>query len=155
TTPFNESEKKAMTALMQDVYDQFLDKALAGRKKAGKELKREELVKLAGGRIWTGRQAKENGLIDELGTLDDAIAAAKKLADIPADKAMELLILPKSRSLLESLMESKSDTRLMELESRLLRELPELQRKLKPVDALLRLRGEPVWLIAPYQVDVK
>jgi protease-4 len=155
TTPFNESEKKAMTALMQDVYDQFLDKALAGRKKAGKEIKREELVKLAGGRIWTGRQAKENGLIDELGTLDDAIAAAKKLADIPADKEMELLILPKSRSLLESLMESKSDTRLMELESRLLRELPELQRKLKPVDALLRLRGEPVWLIAPYQVDVK
>ena len=58
---------------------------------------RDELVKLAGGRVWTGRQAKANGLVDELGTLDDAIAGAKKLAGIDPKKEMELLILPKRR----------------------------------------------------------
>ena len=57
---------------MQDIYDQFLDKALEGRKKAGVEMTKEKLLKLAGGRVWTGRQAKANGLVDELGTLDDA-----------------------------------------------------------------------------------
>jgi protease-4 len=155
TQPFSESEKKALTVLMQDVYDQFLDKALAGRKKAGKEMTREQLVKLAGGRIWTGRQAKENGLIDEVGTLDDAIAAAKQLADVPADKEMELLILPKSKSFLDALMDAKSDTRLMGVEGRLLRELPELAQKLRPAGALLQLRGEPVWVLTPYQIDVK
>ena len=66
-----------MTALMKDIYDQFLDKAIEGRKKAGKKMTATELEALAGGRIWTGRQAKENGLVDELGTLDDAIAAAE------------------------------------------------------------------------------
>jgi protease-4 len=156
THPFSESEKKALTNLMQDVYDQFLDKALAGRKKAGKEMTREQLVKLAGGRIWTGRQAKENGLIDEVGTLDDAIAAAKKLADLPEDKEMELLILPKSKSFLDLLLESKSDTRLlMGPEGRLLRELPALANKLRPVGALLQLRAEPVLVTMPYLIDVK
>jgi protease-4 len=156
TQPFSESEKKAVTALMQDVYDQFLDKALAGRKKAGKEMTRDQLVKLAGGRIWTGRQAKENGLIDEVGTLDDAIAAAKKLADLPEDKELELLILPKSKSFIDVLLESKSDASLMAgPEGRLLRELPELARKLRPAGALLQLRSEPVWVTMPYLIDVK
>ena len=76
TTPFTPSERQAMTGLMKDVYDQFLDKALAGRKEAGQKLTRADLEKLAGGRVWTGRQAKANGLVDELGTLDDAIAAS-------------------------------------------------------------------------------
>src|SRR5207248_8606359 len=53
--PFSPSEREAMKALMQDVYDQFLDKALAGRHRAGKKMTREQLVKLAGGRVWTGR----------------------------------------------------------------------------------------------------
>ncbi len=155
TQPFSESEKKAMTALMRDVYDQFLDKALAGRKKAGKEMTRDELVKLAGGRIWTGRQAKENGLIDEVGSLEDAIADAKKLADVPSDKELELLILPKTKSFIDALLEAKGDVRMMGVEGRLLRELPELSRKLRPIEALLQLRNEPVWVVSPYQFEVK
>src|SRR5262249_15024138 len=104
TEPFSDSERKAMKALMQDVYDQFVDKAGEGRQEAGKEMKREELLKLAGGRVWTGRQAKANGLVDELGTLEDAIAAAKKAAGVPEDKEMELLQLPKNPGPLEMLL---------------------------------------------------
>jgi protease-4 len=154
--PFSESERKAMTAMMAETYDQFLDKALEGRKRAGKKMTRDELVKLAGGRVWTGRQALANGLIDELGTLDDAIADAWKTAGMPADKEPELLILPKPRSLMDTLMGSGSDARVMNLRAApLLREMPEMTRKIGSVEALLRLRAEPVWLMSPYQVEVR
>ena len=112
THPFSESEKKAFLAMMHDTYDVFLDKALEGRKKAGKDMTREKLVSLAGGRVWTGRQALANGLVDELGTLDDAVAAAWKMAGQPADKEPEILQLPKARNFLDTLMEMKSETRL-------------------------------------------
>ncbi len=154
--PFTESERKAVTALMQDVYDQFVDKVLEGRKKAGKQMTREELVKLAGGRIWTGRQAKENGLIDELGSLEDAIAAARAMTDMPADKEPELLLLPRAKSFFDTFLEDKLGSRMSAVPMRqLLREVPELQRKLRTVDGLLQLRGEPVWLTLPYRIDIE
>jgi protease-4 len=154
--PFSDSERKAMTALMKDIYDQFLDKALAGRKKAGKSMTREELVKLAGGRIWTGRQAKHNGLIDELGTLTDAIDAARKLAKMPAGTEPELLQLPKAKSFFDSFLEDMGGARAPSLRMRsLLRELPQLQRKLRGLDSLLQLRSEPVWLTLPYRIDIE
>jgi protease-4 len=154
--PFTESEKKAMTALMKDVYDQFLDKALEGRKKAGKKMTRDELVNLAGGRVWTGRQAKENGLIDELGNLEDALAAARAMTDLPADKEPELLVLPKSRGFLDALIEDKLGSRAPAVQLRsLLRDAPELQRKLRALDGLMQLRGEPTWLTLPYQVEIE
>ncbi|HWG41781.1 MAG TPA: signal peptide peptidase SppA [Gemmataceae bacterium] len=153
--PFTESERKSMTALMKDVYDQFLDKALEGRKKAGKKMTRAELVNLAGGRIWTGRQAKENGLIDELGSLDDAVAAARAMTSLPADKEPELLILPKSKGFLDSLIEDKLGTRAPAVQLRyLLRDMPELRRKLRSLDSMLQLRSEPVWLTLPYQIEI-
>jgi len=154
--PFSESERKTMTALMKDVYDQFLDKALEGRQKAGKKMTREELVNLAGGRIWTGRQAKENGLIDELGSLDDAILAARALTDLPANKEPELLLLPKSRGFLDALIEDKLGSRAPAVQMRqLLREVPELRRKLRLLDSMLQLRGEPVWMTLPYRIEME
>jgi protease-4 len=158
--PFSESERKAMTALMQDVYDQFLSKALEGRKKAGKQMTLEDLKKLAAGRVWTGRQAKENGLIDELGTLEDAIAEAKEMGGIGKDKEAELLILPKPKSFLDALLESRSDP---DSESKapgmrlapLLHGLPELAGPFRSAEALLQLRGEPVWVVLPYRIDMR
>ncbi len=157
-TKFSNSERAAMSAFMHDVYDQFLDKAIEGRKKAGKDMTRAQLEKLAGGRIWTGRQAKENGLIDELGTLEDALAEAKKQAGIPEGKELEILALPKARSLVESILDMKGDSKLSSPELRtlqLLREVPELNRKLSGIEGLLQLRGEPAWLMAPYKIDVR
>jgi protease-4 len=61
----------------------------------------EELRTLAMGRVWTGKQALENGLIDELGGLDRAIELAKELADIPADEGVTIVHYPKSKSLIE------------------------------------------------------
>jgi len=153
--PFTDSERKAMTALMKDVYDQFLDKALEGRQKAGKKMTRDELVNLAGGRIWTGRQAKENGLIDELGSLEDAIAAARTMAHLPAGKDPELLLLPKTKNFLDALLDEKLGIHTPVPQMRqLLREVPELQRKLRSLEGMIQLRGEPVWLTLPYQIEL-
>jgi protease-4 len=153
TTPFTDSERKAMRAFMEDVYGQFLDKAVEGRNKAGQKFTRASLEKLAGGRIWTGRQAKEKGLIDELGTLEDALGAAKELAGISKTEELEILPLPKSRSILDSLMDS-TDTKLS-IPKALQPSLPEISRHLHTVDVLLRLRGEPVWAIVPYRMEVR
>ena len=155
TTPFTPSEKSAMTSLMKDIYDQFLTKALEGRAGAGKKMDRAKLESLAGGRIWTGRQALANNLVDELGTLQEAIAAAWKLADMPADKEPELLILPKTKGFLDALLEGKMETRLHAAELPFLRAFPELAVPLGAAASLLQLRGEPVWLVVPYRLEVR
>jgi protease-4 len=150
TTPFSESERKAMTALMRETYDGFVTKALEGRKRAGCAMTRERLQDLAGGRVWTGRQAKANGLVDELGTLGDAMMAARKVAGVSESETLETLELPEGRSWLDALLESHSDAELRAL-APLLRQVPEL----RGVEALLRLRGEPVWVLMPCRVVVR
>jgi protease-4 len=152
--PWTESERAVMTRLMQDVYDQFLDKTLKGREKAGVTMDKEKLLTLAAGRVWTGRQAKANGLVDELGTLDDAVAAAKKLAGV-GNKDLEILVLPKPRSILEKLTETGSEAKLPIDPLSNMPDLPGLSAKLKTARALLRLKGERVWLMAPMCLEVK
>lgn len=63
----------------------------------------EEAQKLAYGRVWSGRQAKANGLIDEIGDLDDAIAMVKSLADIPEDEQVTVVHYPKEKDLLSTI----------------------------------------------------
>jgi protease-4 len=152
--PFSDGERKKMKSLMHSVYDQFVDKALAGRVKADKKMTKKELLELAGGRIWTGRQAKENGLVDELGTLHDAILAAAKLGGLPADKEPDLLELPKSKGMFESLFGDRSDASLSVLLPAI-KKVPGLADKLRGVDSLLHLRHEPVWAVLPFRVEVK
>ena len=63
----------------------------------------EKIDALAQGRVWTGQQAKEHGLVDELGGLDRAIALAKERAKIPADAEVELVVYPPRKSFYELL----------------------------------------------------
>ncbi len=64
-----------------------------------------EAEKLAHGRIWTGRQATANGLIDGVGDLYDAIAMAKELAELSVDENVALLHFPKKKEMMELMME--------------------------------------------------
>jgi len=66
----------------------------------------EEIEELAYGRVWTGGQAKANGLIDEVGGLQQAIAAAKELAKIPEDEQVTVVHYPVQKDPLEQLMGS-------------------------------------------------
>jgi protease-4 len=153
--PFTPSEREAFSAMMRDIYDQFLDKAVQGRHKAGKKMTRSELEKLAGGRVWTGRQAKANGLIDELGTLDDAVADAWARAKMPKETEPEILVLPKGKSFIDSLAERLGEARVPLPELRKLPAFREVNERLGGVEAMLRLRGEPVWLLPPYALRVR
>jgi protease-4 len=72
-----EGERKLLQSVIDDTYDQFVNVLVEGRK-----LSKEKVLKLADGSIFTGRQAKELGLVDELGDLEDAIKIAGKMGGI-------------------------------------------------------------------------
>ena len=114
---------------------------------------KDKLLTLAGGRIWTGRQAKDKGLVDELGTLKDAVAAAQKMAGVE-DKDLEWLVLPKAKSILDRFFDNDTDAK-APVTGRLLREVPGVGEHLRTVEGLLRLRNDRVWLMAPYKLEVK
>ena len=75
--PMTQEEKELLQSVIDDTYDQFVDAVVEGR-----GLPQERILELADGRIFTGRQAKELGLVDELGDLEDAIIIAGKMGDI-------------------------------------------------------------------------
>ena len=112
------------------------------------------MTKLAGGRVWTGRQALENGLVDQLGTLEDAIVWAVKEANLPKDQRPELLDLPKGKNLFDSLLDIKLQ---VSAESALLEKLNlmGLSSEAKALGQLLLLRKEKVWLLPLHHLDVK
>ncbi len=97
-TPFTDHEREVFLATMKDVYRLFTSKVAAGRK-----LDMEKLATLAEGRVFTGRMAKDLGLVDRLGTLEDAVDEAKKLAGIGEDEAVERVLLPEPRGLFDDL----------------------------------------------------
>jgi protease-4 len=109
----------------------------------------------AGGRIWTGRLAKESGLVDALGTLDDAIAEAKQLAKLPMDTEPELLILPEATSFFDRFLEGKSDTRLETSLLPLLTKVPEFRGHLRALETLLNQRNDKIWLMLPQRFSVR
>jgi protease-4 len=80
TRDFTESEWERINASLDRIYDDFTAKVADGR-----GLSRERVDALARGRVWTGADAKANGLVDELGGLDRAIDIARKKAGIAAD----------------------------------------------------------------------
>ena len=155
TFPWTESERKAMTATIEEIYDQFTDKAVAGRVAAGqKEMTKAKLLTLAGGRVWTGRQAKANGLVDELGTLDDAVAYATKQAGLDPAQELELLMLPKGSSLFERLADGDLGLPFGKALSEL-RSLPGGEKALRLMAPVLNARNAPVQMLLPYHVEFK
>ncbi|MEZ6102008.1 MAG: signal peptide peptidase SppA [Pirellulaceae bacterium] len=146
-SPFTDSERAAWRTMMEDTYEQFTSKAAAGR-----SMDKSRLLELAGGRIWTGRQAVENGLVDKLGTLADAIDEAEKLGGIGSDDSYEPLILPEPQNFLDQLLglDTASAT-----SGTLGAALPELQRHLHDLRLLETLFAEPSVLILPCRITVR
>jgi len=93
--PFSPDERRLLKENILWTYDRFLAKAAEGR-----NLTREDVDRVGRGRVWTGRQALEAKLVDELGGLDTAIGLAKVLAGIPAEEDVRLVVWPRSISLL-------------------------------------------------------
>jgi protease-4 len=77
TRPMTDEERAILQSLIDDVHSQFVDSVAAGRK-----LDPQKVREVADGRIFTGRQARQFGLVDELGSLDAAVRRAGELAGI-------------------------------------------------------------------------
>lgn len=97
-TRFSPDQQSKVEEYMQAFYDQFVEKVAKSR-----QMSPERVDAIAQGRVWTGRQARELGLVDQLGGLDAAVAVAKQRARIPADEDVELVTYPPRRSFYESL----------------------------------------------------
>ena len=95
---FDEAERGKMMELIEEVYDQFITKAAEGR-----SVTPDDIDAVGRGRVWTGRQAKEHGLVDELGGLDTAIVRAKQHAGLDAEAEVELVVFPPKQSVYELL----------------------------------------------------
>jgi protease-4 len=110
-------ERKSLQSVVDDTYDQFVDVVAESR-----EMEREEVVKIADGSIFTGRQARELGLVDKLGNLQDAIKIAGEMVgmeeypktikerkrkiswfDVLAQKITDLLELDESQKMMPKL----------------------------------------------------
>ena len=94
--PFSPEERAKVMEQMQATYDIFVEKVAEARASTP-----EKIDQIAQGRVWTGRQARDLGLVDELGGLWDAIAVAKQRAKIDPARHVELEIYPRPRSLYE------------------------------------------------------
>jgi protease-4 len=103
-TPFTDAEMERFEFLLDKIYDAFVTRVMAGRK-----MTREQVLAVAEGRVWTGRQAKEKGLVDELGGLDKAIALAKVAAKLKPDEDIPVERFPSQKSPLEMLLEMADD----------------------------------------------
>lgn len=157
TTPFTDSEKAAMHKLLEDIYGQFTGKAAKGRK-----MDIEKLQSLAKGRVYTGDQAKKLGLIDEIGTLDDAVAAAKLAAGLGDKDRVERLMLPKPTSPFEQLLGPlDNETRVESLLqsavwNAVLNRLPaEWSGPLRDLSMMDLLAKEKVLTVMPYRIELK
>lgn len=101
TSPFDEQGREVFQGFLDDFYEQFLGIVAEGR-----ELDRDAVHAVAQGRVWTGEQALERKLVDELGGLDEALAKAAELAGI-AEYGVERW--PKQKGFFDLLMEDLED----------------------------------------------
>jgi protease-4 len=97
TRPLTDAEKNHWQKMLNENYEKFLEKASEGRNRS-----KEEIRKVAAGRVWTGTQALENGLIDMLGGFHEAIKIAAERADITDDYKVRYY--PKPKSFIEQLL---------------------------------------------------
>ncbi len=106
TSDFSDPERAKFREFLEGFYKTFVTRVSEGRK-----MPYEGVHAVAQGRVWTGVQAKERGLVDELGGLDVAIASARTLAQIPEGDSVIIERLPKRRTFVEQLVEDLQQTR--------------------------------------------
>lgn len=106
----NEKDREYFQNIVDDSFDQFLNVVSISRK-----MDKEKLIEYANGRVFTGRQAKEIGLIDSIGTFDDAVRMASEIAGIEGEPV--LVREKKKDSFLVKLLESFSNNELRSIKN--------------------------------------
>ena len=96
-TPFTAEQNQKINAGIDQIYDGFIGIVANGRK-----IPAGTVAGSAKGRVWTGQQAKQIGLVDSLGGLEDAIKVAREAAAIPADQVSVIRMYPEPLSPFEA-----------------------------------------------------
>lgn len=132
-------------------YNDFIPKVAKGRNK------NVEYVDSVGqGRVWTGAQGLERGLVDEFGGLDRAIEVAKQLANIPADKGIERVILPQPKTLFQELLSGGNFTSTeLRQEQAVLAAMPEDARRAFRYMRLMDKMKNQSMLLMPFDLRIK
>jgi protease-4 len=159
---FRETEKftpeeraKFESVIKSKYYDEFVPKVAKGR---GRDT--EYIDSIAQGRVWTGAQAKEKGLIDDFGGLDKAVEVARELAGIPADKGVRRVILPRPRGFFDDLFGSNEDEEGVQVnlqqQHAALAALPQdVRRTLQYAAMMDRMKRGEIMAIMPFELRIK
>lgn len=142
TRSLTDVEKSIIQKSLEKNYDTFISKAAAGR-----GMSKEDLLAVASGRVWTGEQAKEKGLVDVLGTFEDAVSIAAAKANLGDD--YKLRYYPESKPFFEKLMEDLGQQAKVEIVKS---ETGELYPYLKSIEKIKSLRG--VQARMPYELEI-
>ena len=104
SAPLTATQRAKLRAEIEEFYRGFVERVADGRRR-----KYDDVESLAQGRVWTGAQAKQNGLVDELGGIDRAIEIVKGKAKIAASEKITLVVYPPRRSLYQVLLDRDTD----------------------------------------------
>jgi protease-4 len=102
--PLSPEGRQKLREGVEEIYSRFLEVVAEGRRRQV-----DQIRPLAEGRVWLGAQAAQNGLVDELGGLDRAVARIREKAGIPATEKVLLVAYPRQRSLLDYLLRTAPD----------------------------------------------
>jgi len=103
--PWSDAARARMQGFVDEIYDRFLANVAASRKKTT-----EQVNAIAGGRVWSGQQAVDNGLVDAIGGVTDAVAMVRKKANVADD--VEVLHVPEPKNFADSLFSSMFEARM-------------------------------------------
>lgn len=136
---FSEAQWDAFQEQLDRTYADFTSKVAEGR-----GLDAEQVAAAAGGRVWSGADAKEMGLVDHLGGFRRAVEVAKEAAGIAAETRVRLRPFPEPESPVRALLRELAAGRLAGLDPATVRRLARAAEVLAPVvDALAPLAGDP------------
>jgi protease-4 len=140
TAPLTDEQREKLRREIETFYKGFVERVAAGRKRPY-----DNVEPLAQGRVWLGAQAKQNGLVDELGGLDRAIEMVRDRAKISSSEKIVLITYPPKRSVWDVLLNRADDSAQMES-------------LIRPVIGKLPLRAlmrGGILRLMPFTIDVK
>ena len=153
TEKFTKEERAKFEEMITSTYkDEFVPKVAKGR---GRDA--AYIDSIAQGRVWMGSQAKGNGLVDEFGGLDKAIEVAKGLANIPAEKGIERVVMPYPRTFFEEIFNTGGDSSTKVQQQRAAFEaLPEdVRRALRYAATMDRMKRGEMMAMMPFELNIK
>ncbi|MGD9631265.1 MAG: signal peptide peptidase SppA [Pyrinomonadaceae bacterium] len=158
TEKWTPEERAKMEEQTNNIYfNNFLPKVAKGR-----NIDQERANELGQGRVWTGSQAKENGLIDEFGGIEKAIEIAKQLANLPADRDVRRIVFPAPKPFFQQWFGGNEDAEMAanpkdaETRRALVEAMPaEMRKAFRYAEMFDRMQRGEAMLMLPFELEIK